>query len=107
MGRRPDQRAGAERIILLSWTLTYLAGVDGPGLASIGYALGPWLVAEWPKPICARCAVGVVIDDKQRQAVMFAPSRKGRGCDLAQWLRSTLARVMHGVSAAGVGRDKS
>jgi hypothetical protein len=24
----------------------YLVGVDGPRLASIGYALGPWLAAE-------------------------------------------------------------
>jgi magnesium chelatase family protein len=34
---------GADRIIRLSWTLADLAGVDQPGLAEVGYALGLWL----------------------------------------------------------------
>jgi magnesium chelatase family protein len=34
---------GADRIIRLSWTLADLAGVDRPGLAEVGYALGLWL----------------------------------------------------------------
>jgi magnesium chelatase family protein len=34
---------GADRILRLSWTLADLAGVDRPGLAEVGYALGLWL----------------------------------------------------------------
>ncbi len=34
---------GADRIIRMSWTLADLAGVDRPGTAEIGYALGLWL----------------------------------------------------------------
>jgi magnesium chelatase family protein len=34
---------GADRIMRLSWTLADLAGVDQPGLAEVGYALGLWL----------------------------------------------------------------
>jgi magnesium chelatase family protein len=33
---------GADRVIRLSWTLADLAGIDRPGLAEIGYALGLW-----------------------------------------------------------------
>jgi magnesium chelatase family protein len=33
---------GADRVIRLSWTLADLAGIDRPGLAQIGYALGLW-----------------------------------------------------------------
>ena len=32
---------GADRIIRMSWTLADLAGAAEPGLAEIGYALGP------------------------------------------------------------------
>jgi magnesium chelatase family protein len=34
---------GADRILRLSWTLADLAGVDRPGVAEVGYALGLWL----------------------------------------------------------------
>ncbi len=34
---------GADRVIRLSWTLADLAGIDRPGLAEVGYALGLWL----------------------------------------------------------------
>jgi magnesium chelatase family protein len=34
---------GADRIVRMSWTLADLAGVDRPGTAEIGYALGLWL----------------------------------------------------------------
>ena len=33
---------GADRVIRLSWTLADLAGVDRPGLAEVGYAIGLW-----------------------------------------------------------------
>jgi magnesium chelatase family protein len=34
---------GVDRIVRMSWTLADLAGVDRPGKAEIGYALGLWL----------------------------------------------------------------
>ncbi|HMH94735.1 MAG TPA: ATP-binding protein [Streptosporangiaceae bacterium] len=34
---------GVDRIVRMSWTLADLAGVDRPGTAEIGYALGLWL----------------------------------------------------------------
>jgi magnesium chelatase family protein len=34
---------GVDRIVRMSWTLADLAGVDRPGTAQIGYALGLWL----------------------------------------------------------------
>jgi magnesium chelatase family protein len=34
---------GVDRIVRMSWTLADLAGVDRPGSAEIGYALGLWL----------------------------------------------------------------
>ncbi len=33
---------GVDRVIRLSWTLADLAGIDRPGLAEVGYALGLW-----------------------------------------------------------------
>jgi magnesium chelatase family protein len=33
---------GADRVIRLSWTLADLAGVERPGMAEVGYALGLW-----------------------------------------------------------------
>jgi magnesium chelatase family protein len=34
---------GVDRIVRMSWTLADLAGVDLPGMAEVGYALGLWL----------------------------------------------------------------
>jgi magnesium chelatase family protein len=34
---------GVDRIVRMSWTLADLAGVDVPGMAEVGYALGLWL----------------------------------------------------------------
>ncbi|MGH3275695.1 MAG: YifB family Mg chelatase-like AAA ATPase [Streptosporangiaceae bacterium] len=34
---------GVDRIVRMSWTLADLAGVDRPGTAEIGYALGLWM----------------------------------------------------------------
>jgi len=36
---------GVDRIVRMSWTLADLAGVDVPGMAEVGYALGLWLGA--------------------------------------------------------------